>query len=633
VSGRSEEERKAWEPVRGQIMTRWAAEVSPETAWREYPRPQLRRPDWLNLNGLWEYAVTPRGQAPTRFEGEILVPFAIESALSGVKRPLQPSETLWYRRTFSLPASWRGRKVLLHFGAVDWEATVWVNGRELGTHRGGYLPFSFEITGFVDRQGEVERQTSSVKLEVPDVRDERERGRAGSGEGIHELHVAVWDPTDRHWQQRGKQVLKSKGIWYTAVSGIWQTVWLEAVPDTYVDSLKVTPDIQEAAVRVEARLSGAVEGITVRARALEGGEETASASVRAGEPLTLRFPSARLWSPDDPYLYDLEVEVRRGGEVIDRVESYFGMRSFGMGKDERGRPRLCLNGRPLFQVGPLDQGYWPDGLYTPPSEAAMRRELALVKALGCNMVRKHVKVEPALYYCDCDRLGLIVWQDMPNGGRALGALLSFVATLSGRLKRRDDRWRRMAGRDSAAAREDFRRELREMVDHLYGFPCIGVWVPFNEGWGQFDAAKTAEWLRAYDPTRAVDHASGWFDQGGGEMRSLHVYFKALPGDDPGADRALVLSEFGGYALTVPGHAWESGTEFGYRKFASRRELTEAYVELVERQLKPWIEKGLSAAVYTQLTDVETELNGFLTYDRVVAKMEARRVAEAHRSLR
>lgn len=594
-----------WKPAPGAIGTRWADEVSPESAWREYPRPQMTRSEWLTLNGLWEYAVLPRGSEPRDYEGEILVPFCIESALSGVKRPLLPTEWLWYRRTFVVPEAWRGRRVLLHFGAVDWEATVWVNGQRAGSHRGGYLPFCFDIT-------------HCLHPSLP-------------GQEGQEIRVCVWDPTDRYWQQRGKQVLRPKGIWYSAVSGIWQTAWLEPVPDVSVGGLKLTPDADSSSLRVETRIDGDADGVELGVAASDRGSVVAAAAGPAGTPISLSIPGARLWSPAEPFLYDLEVELRRSGQVIDRVGSYFGLRKIELGKDSEGRARLCLNGRPLFQYGPLDQGYWPDGLYTPPSEDALRADVALVKALGCNMLRKHVKVEPARFYYECDRQGLIVWQDMPNGGRAIGEVLSFLAILSGRLRRRDNRLRWRAGRGMAAAREDYRRELREMADHLHSFPCVCAWVPFNEGWGQFDSAEVAQWLRAYDPTRPVDHASGWFDHGAGQMRSLHVYFKALPGDEPDQERALVLSEFGGYSLRVAGHEWDASAEFGYRKLGSTQALTDAYIELLEKQLKPWIRRGLSAAIYTQTTDVETEVNGFVTYDRAVEKMD-RRTAAVHRSL-
>lgn len=579
-----------WHPVPGHIQTRWARDVSPQNVWPEYPRPQMTRPEWLNLNGLWEYWVTDRAQGRRRQEGKILVPFPIESALSGVKRPLWPDEFLWYQRTFSIPAAWRGRRVLLHFGAVDWETVVWVNGQEVGHHVGGYLPFWLDITDAL-REGE------------------------------NVLTVRVWDPTDTHWQQRGKQVLKPRSIWYTAVSGIWQTVWLEPVPQTYIAGLKVTPDVDGEAVRVQVSLAGAEpDAVRVRLRAWDGGTPVAEAEGDAGADIVLPVPRPRLWSPDSPHLYDLEVTA---GE--DRVGSYFGMRKFSV---EGGH--LCLNGAPLFQFGPLDQGYWPDGLYTPPTDEALQWDVRLMKRLGFNMVRKHVKVEPARYYYHCDRAGLIVWQDMPNGGKPVGDVTSVIATLVG-LRRRDRNYR-YAGRADPASREDFRRELREMVDALYNFPCIGMWVVFNEGWGQFDAAEIAAWLKAYDPTRPVDHASGWFDQGGGDCKSLHVYFKRLPIIRPEEHRAAVLSEFGGYSLKVDSHLWNPAAEFGYRKFRTPEALTDAYIALLEDELRPLIEAGLSAAVYTQLTDVEIEVNGYVTYDRAVEKMDLERVAAAHRRL-
>ncbi len=589
----------SWQPASGKLMTRWAAQVTPGNAWREYPRPHMRRANWLNLNGLWDYAVTPKEQSiPPEFSGQILVPFPLESALSGVKQTLQPDELLWYRRTFDIPEAWHAQRVLLHFGAVDWETTVWINGRRVGMHQGGYTPFWFDISDCLQ-----------------------------SGE--NELVVSVWDPTDSHWQQRGKQVRQPRSIWYTQISGIWQTVWLEPVPKDYLARLKITPEIDAESVRVELgpgnpsgnKLLGSV------VRILQDGVVVAESRLDAGKlEHSLSIASPRLWSPETPHLYDLVVEYGQ-----DRVESYFGMRKFSLGVDRLDRRVLCLNNQPLFQYGPLDQGYWPDGLYTPPSETAMRFDLELVKSLGCNMLRKHIKIEPARFYYECDRLGLIVWQDMINGGKAVGDATSLLAVLAG-LNRRDNRNYRYAGREAPEARQDYQRELCEMVDHLYNFACIGVWVPFNEGWGQFDARAVGQWLHTYDPTRLVDHASGWFDQGGGDLRSLHVYFKKLPRLKPERRRALVVSEFGGYSLKVAGHCWNPAVEFGYRKFASAEELTEAYLTLLENELEPWIAAGLSAAIYTQAIDVEIEVNGFMTYDREVEKMDFARLRAAHQKL-
>ena len=571
------------------LHTRWTPEQPCPLP--GYPRPQMTRPDWQNLNGRWEYAISPRDQAifPGP-QGHILVPYPLESALSGVQRPLQPSERLWYRRTFSVPESWRGKHILLHFGAVDWEAEVRLNGRLLGTHRGGYLPFWFD---------------ASAALQP----------------GENELIVAVWDPSDTNWQARGKQVLKPHSIWYTAISGIWQTVWLEPVPPAFIAGIKITPDVDAGTIRVQGQPAELAGG--ARIRVYDAKELVAEGKVdSAGSELALPIPHPKLWSPASPHLYNLVIEMKE-----DRVESYCGMRKFSLGKDSGGRTRLCLNNIPVFQLGPLDQGYWPDGLYTPPSEEAWKFDLDAIQRLGFNMVRKHVKVEPARYYYECDRRGLIVWQDMPNGARPVGDVPSFLTILFG--SRRRDRDYRYAGREATASRLDFKRELHELVDALYNFPCICMWVPFNEGWGQFDAAALAGWLKTYDPTRLVDHASGWFDQRAGDCRSLHVYFKRLPHDRPENDRALVLSEFGGYALSLEGHLWDPSADFGYRKFSSSEDLTAAYLELLEKELKPWKQAGLSAAVYTQTSDVEIEVNGYLSYDRQVEKMDFERLRSMH----
>ena len=581
-----------WQPVPGHIMTRWAKNVSPENTWQEYPRPQMRRNDWLNLNGLWKYGIAPIEQDYSDLvTGEILVPFPIESALSGVGRSLEPDERLFYRNAFSIPSAWAGMRVLLHFEGVDWEATVWVNGQRMGIHRGGYIPFQYDITDVI-------------------------KGKE------NELVVAVWDPTDTAWQQRGKQVLKPKTIWYTASSGIWQTVWLEPVPQNYIHGLKITPDVDTETVSVKVNLFGkqtGAGGVRVRVRDA-GGLVAVIEAEGAEEEIKVPITNPKLWNPDSPQLYDLEVEM---GE--DKVGSYFGMRKFSV---EGGR--LCLNNRPLFQFGPLDQGFWPDGLYTPPTDEAMRQDIELVKGLGCNMLRKHVKVEPARYYYYCDKLGLIVWQDMPNGGAEADEVRLFLINQVG-LPHHDRNYRR-SGRAEAASRDDFHRELSEMVDHLHNFACIGMWVPFNEAWGQFDAKSMADWLKVYDPTRPVDHTSGWFDQGGGDCKSLHVYFRKLKVKKTEKVRATVLSEFGGYSLKVGGHLWDPSADFGFKKYATPEALTDAYINLLENELKPWVDAGLSAAVYTQTTDVEIEVNGYVSYDREVEKMDFERVRTAHRGL-
>jgi hypothetical protein len=563
----------------------------------EYPRPQLRRPEWINLNGWWEYAVRPRNSlAPSEFDGAILVPYPVESVLSGVGKALLSDQRLWYRRRFHVWDSWSDKRVLLHFGAVDYQCDVWINNLHVGGHRGGYLPFSLDIT----------------KALIP--KD-------------NEIIVSVWDPTDTGLQQRGKQVLHPKGIWYNAVSGIWQTVWLEPVSACSIESLKLTPDLDNKSLQVEAVLHGAAQGVQLEVEMFASGKKLTSAAEQAGKPLRLGVPNPRLWSPDDPFLYDLQVRLRRDGKTVDAVDSYFAMRKFGLVRDASGHLRFALNGKPLFLYGPLDQGYFPDGLYTPASEEAMLFDIEYVKGLGCNMIRKHIKVEPLRWYYACDRLGMIVWQDMPNGGRIDGEVVAILSMLLG-FHRSDTRWLWRFGRADEENRAEFRRELQGMIDHLYNAACIAVWVPFNESWGQFQASRVAEWVKGYDPTRLVDHASGWFDQGGGDFQSRHIYFKKL--GRPRRDRrAFVISEFGGYSRKVPGHMWDEKNKFGYRFYDTPQALTDAYLALLEKELKPLIPRGLAAAIYTQTTDVEIEINGYLTYDRKVEKMDAARLRAVH----
>jgi beta-galactosidase/beta-glucuronidase len=558
------------------------------------------RPRWQNLNGLWDYAVLPKErESAESFEGKILVPFAIESALSGVKRALPPHERLWYRRTFEIPADWTGGRVLLHFGAVDYEANVWVNGAFVGSHSGGYLPFTFDVTPFLRRRE------------------------------ANELRVAVWDPSDAGMQQYGKQSLKPKTIWYTAVSGIWQTVWLEHVPERYIAGLRITPDVDAGEVRVQADLRGGWDDSKsdiVRVAVYDAGMLVAQGNQEA-PGLEVRIPilNPKLWSPDSPHLYDLVVEM---GD--DRVGSYFGMRKFGLVRDASGHLRFALNDNPLFLYGPLDQGYFPDGLYTAPTDVAMLFDIEYIKRLGCNLIRKHVKVEPARWYYHCDRLGMIVWQDMPNGGKPVSYSATLLAMVAG-MNRDDTRELGRFGRAEAANRERFLAELEGMVGTLCNAPCIAAWVPFNEGWGQFQAKQVAERLRELDPTRSVDHASGWFDRGGGDYQSRHIYGVRLKrkGKDK---RAFVLSEFGGYSLKVAGHLWDEDRKFGYRFYDTAEALTDAYLLQLESELKPLVQKGLMAAIYTQTTDVEIEINGYLTYDRRVEKMPPERLRPAHQSL-
>jgi hypothetical protein len=586
-----------WEPVEGHLMTRWAADVSPASVLPEYPRPQMKRADWLNLNGIWSVGVVPRDADCVAGMGEILVPFPIESALSGVKQPLLPGERLCYERAFSVPPEWEGKRLLLHFGAVDWEAEVRVNGQHVGSHRGGYDPFTFDISPYVTH-GESNR-----------------------------LEVAVSDPTDLGTQEAGKQRLVPFMISYTAVSGIWQTVWLEPVSETSIERIRITPDLDSATVTVRAELEGEADGVEISWTVAVGDEDVATGTGPAGEPLTLTLQDPALWSPDSPHLYDLRVSLVRDEEELDRIDSYFGMRKFSVGKDAKGIPRLLLNNEPLFQLGPLDQGYWPDGLYTAPTDEALRFDIEATKRLGFNMIRKHIKVEPARWYYHCDRLGIIVWQDMPSlqpGPRVLWA------AAFDRGKKDDDY--AFFRRADEASRQHYRDGLKAMIDALYNAPSIAVWVPFNEGWGQFDAEEIAEWTKRYDPSRVVDHASGWFDQGAGDLKDEHIYMQtlSLPAREP--DRALVLGEFGGYGLLDPEHAWETENLFVYDQSKTSAELTAKYVRLLEEELIPLVSVGLSAAVYTQITDVEREVNGFLTYDREVFKMDVARIKSLHERL-
>ncbi|HZU86004.1 MAG TPA: glycoside hydrolase family 2 TIM barrel-domain containing protein, partial [Anaerolineaceae bacterium] len=583
-----------------------AAQVDPNYPLPEYPRPQLVRADWQNLNGLWDYAILPASaNAPTLYEGKILVPFAVESALSRVGRPLLPNQTLWYNRTFEVPSSWRGRRVLLHFGAVDWLARVWLNGSFIGEHSGGYLPFSFEITPQLDWNRP------------------------------NELRVAVMDPTDTERQALGKQTLHPKEIWYTPVSGIWQTVWLEPLAQTALHALRLTPDIDHGLLHLQAVLDGAKDGnFLLEATVMEENRLTAQITVPAGEKFDLQIPAPRLWTPTTPFLYGLRLRLLGHGQVLDEVTSYFAMRKFGIEKDADGFVRFTLNNRPIFLFGPLDQGYFPDGLYTAPTDAALRFDIEYTRKLGCNLIRKHVKIEPARWYYHCDQLGMIVWQDMPNGGKPVGSLRTLLAIGLGRNESDNSHYKRF-GRESSGNRADFEAEIQAMLKHLYNTPCIAVWVPFNEGWGQFDSARITKQIKAWDPTRLVDSASGWFDQGAGDFESLHIYGLRLRRRNPQAktaQRAFVISEFGGYSLALERHLWDAHKKFGYRFYKTSQALTEAYLELLEDQLKPLIRQGLAAAIYTQTTDVETEINGYLTYDRAVEKMPADRLAAAHRKI-
>jgi len=579
-----------WKPAPAPLITSWGKRVTPENAWKEYPRPQLVRKDWLNLNGLWDYAITDKGAAkPEKWDGQILVPFCVESALSGVGKTVTKDQNLWYRRSIEVPAAWMGQRVLLNFQAVDWEATVFVNNKELGTHRGMSEPFSFDIT-------------DALK------------------EGKGELVVRVWDPTDDGAQPRGKQVKRPGGIWYTPVTGIWQTVWMEPVPATHIRSVRFTPDIDKGEVECLVEVTGEAESVMVGQEAGPNAYKILG-SGKPGEAFRIKIADPKLWTPEDPHLHPVTVAVSENilqSRWNDRGTSYFAMRKISAAKDEKGVMRLMLNNKPLFQIGPLDQGWWPDGLLTPPSDEAMAYDLKVLKQLGMNMLRKHIKVEPARYYYHCDKLGLLVWQDMPSGG----------------MPSRQQHIRPNA-KDDATFTDDekkqFRAELKAMIDHLRFFPCIVAWVPFNEGWGQHDTNDILKWVKEYDPTRMVNGPSGWTDRGYGDMKDMHNY--PGPGMFPVmSDRVSVLGEFGGLGLPLKGHLWkDSDKNWGYRTYKSTEELQENYHSLMTR-LHPLIGKGLSAAVYTQTTDVEVEVNGLMTYDREVLKFDPKETAKWHKAL-
>jgi beta-galactosidase/beta-glucuronidase len=591
-----------WQIPDGSMLTRWAKDVDPTNVLPEYPRPQMVRDKWLNLNGLWDYAIRPLGQEETAdYDGQILVPFPVESALSGVKMPLLPDQQLCYRRTFKVPPAWQGERLLLHFGAVDWQAKIAVNGHFVGEHRGGFYPFSFEITVFT-RPGE------------------------------NELTVTVWDPTDSGRQQRGKQVLKPKLIFYTAASGIWQTVWLEAVPEQYIRAFKMLPDIDRQELRLTIDLLSSTNEISFEAEAYDREGKRVATCRNDQASLVLKIDDLKLWSPESPYLYDLKMRLISEGEIVDEVKSYFGMRKFSIEKDSRGVKRLFLNNQPLFQNGLLDQGYWPDGLFTAPTDEALRYDLEITRQMGFNMTRKHIKIEPARWYYHCDQLGLIVWQDMLNGGSSLNLYHHLlVPKFFPRKFVKDNNYRAM-GRLSGQNRADFMQELQKMVDALYNVPSIGMWVIFNEGWGQFDAEQFYKWLKDYDPTRYIDHASGWYDQQIGDLKSVHIYLNKLAMPADCKDRAVIISEFGGYCLSLPGHLWKKGRLIGYRKYPTPEAFRAAYQALIGDQLTPLVAEGLAGAVFTQLTDVEIETNGLLTYDREVIKIDAETLHRLNKAL-
>ena len=576
-----------WKPAGDKIMTEWAEKIDPANVLPEYPRPQQVRDDWQNLNGLWEYAITAKDAArPSDFDGQILVPFAVESALSGVGRSLTAEDALWYSREFTVPKDWKGRNIILNFGAVDWKTEVYVDGKLAGEHTGGYDPFSFDITGLLAK------------------------GKK------HNLTVKVLDQTDAWYQPHGKQVMDPQGIWYTPVSGIWQTVWMEPVPETYIKSFTTVPDVPGAKLAVDVKVENMQPGDICRVQMYDG-EFLAGEGNGYKDAVWVTNP--KLWSPENPFLYDLKIMIIRKGQVVDEVKGYAAMREVTVARDADGHKRMLLNGEPLFQYGPLDQGWWPDGLYTAPTDEALAFDIIKTKEFGFNMIRKHVKVEPARWYYHCDRLGMLVWQDMPS-------------TTFG-----DNKWGNHdydTGTDSKITQEgkdNYYNEWKEIINDFKIFPSIVVWVPFNESWGQFDTDEVVKFTREQDPSRLINYASGGnFVKCSGDILDLHNY------PDPEMylyDPAYinVLGEYGGIGLPLEGHLWQTDRNWGYIQYKNGDDVLDAYERYAE-ELIDLVQKGFAAAVYTQTTDVEGEVNGLMTYDRKVIKVDAERLAKINRTV-
>jgi len=575
--------------IKNGLLSKYTANISVECPLNEYPRPQLQRANWTNLNGLYEYNVLDKTiDFPDQFIGQILVPFSIESAASGVKRTLAPNERLWYRKTIEVPAISECERLILHFGAVDYESAIYINQHLVGKNTGGYLPFEIDITDQVSP-------------------------------GMNELIIGVTDPTDTGYQERGKQVLNPKKIWYTATSGIWQTVWMEVVNDLSITSLKIIPDFDKSAVRIKPVISS-LEEVKITLSITDRGKLVRRTTLTEDRFNEITLPNFKPWSPESPFLYDVKIELSQNGIVKDTIKSYFGMRKYAIENDETGVLRLFLNNRPYFQVGALDQGYYPDGILTPPTDQAMIDDIETMKSLGFNMLRKHIKIEPLRWYYHCDRLGMLVWQDMPSGGQ--GYTGDFFAVRLAYLGFHfNDHFYRRFRRDNPRSRTEYLSGLNGMIDLLFNVPSICTWVPFNESWGQFDAKKTADYVKQIDPSRFVDHASGWYDQNGRDFQSIHRYVYKIKKPKTDKFRPFVLSEFGGYSQILPGHVWNQEKSFGYSMYDSAEDLTHAYADLIMNQIVPLVPKGLSATVYTQVSDVETEVNGLITYDREVIKMD------------
>ncbi|WP_367755775.1 glycoside hydrolase family 2 protein [Flavobacterium sp. WC2430] len=569
-----------WKPAGEKIKTVWASKVEPNHVLPEYPRPIMERKEWKNLNGLWNYAIQEVGKAaPEKYDGQILVPFAVESSLSGVMKDVGAKNELWYNTSFTIESNWKGQNILLHFGSVDWRTEVWLNGVKIGSHTGGYTPFSFDITPFITGK-------------------------------TQQLTVKVWDPSNEGPQPRGKQVRSPEGIWYTPVTGIWQTVWIEPVNKKNITTIRTTPNIDQNVINMKPEVAGANYGDVIEVTVYDSSKTIATAKASAGENLEIILNNAKLWSPESPFLYKTKVKLISKGKVVDEVKSYFAMRKIGSKRDSNGVLRMQLNNKDYFQYGPLDQGWWPDGLYTAPTDEALKYDIVKTKELGFNMIRKHVKVEPDRWYTHCDEIGILVWQDMPSGDEQ--PIWQNKKYFEGNELQRTPK-----------SEEIYKKEWKEIMDHLYSYPSIVVWVPFNEAWGQFKTVEITDWTKNHDPSRLVNSSSGGNHFQTGDILDLHNY----PGPELylyDARRVTVLGEYGGIGLPVEGHLWRANDNWGYVKFKNNAEVTNEYIKYAT-ELKKLVKTGFSAAVYTQTTDVEGEVNGFMTYDRKVDKMDFEKV--------
>jgi Glycosyl hydrolases family 2/Glycosyl hydrolases family 2, sugar binding domain/Chitobiase/beta-hexosaminidase C-terminal domain/Glycosyl hydrolases family 2, TIM barrel domain/PA14 domain len=569
-----------WKIAENPIVTKWSQDVDPLKPWLQYPRPDMVRNAWINLNGLWDYAITQKGIKPEKWDGSILVPYPVESAISGVRKRVSENQNLWYKRSFNIPNVWNKKHILLNFEACDWETTVWIDGKEAGTHHGGYDPFTLDITS------------------------------ALGNNKLHELLVCVWDPTDKGTQPRGKQVSSPGSIWYTPTTGIWQTVWIEPVNEAYISSFRTVTDADNGAIMIKTDVRNA-QSASLIYKIKKDGKTIATTTGNPENEVKLLIKDPVLWSPDKPFLYDISIELKNNGKTVDYIKSYTGIRKISVGKTADGFTRMLLNNEFVYQNGPLDQGFWPDGIYTPPTENAMVYDLKMTKKMGFNMLRKHVKVENRIFYYWCDKLGILVWQDMPSGDKSI--------------------WGNMQDIDkSKEATEQYELELKRMIETKYNHPSIIMWVPFNEGWGQFETGRITKLVADYDPTRLVNSSSGWTDRGTGNINDIHHYPDPAiqPADEK---RAIVLGEFGGLGLPLQGHTWEQ-KNWGYRNMTDTLQLLskyETYFDMVHRFVK---DNGLSATIYTQTTDVETETNGLMTYDRKVNKMGVENVYNANNNI-